>query len=112
MDPSRLMTQTGTLHHVAQDGARDEYNNATEGTPTTETVACLLQQRQRIEQTAQGQIATETLILFLPAGTDVDTLDYVTVDGNDYQIDGPPWAAYNPRSQAVSHIECTVRRTS
>lgn len=108
MDPSRLMTQTGTLHHVTETGT-DEYNDPTTSETTT-TVGCLIQQRTRIEQTAGGQVSTETLVLFLPAGTDVDTLDYVTVDGRDYQIDGPPWEAFNPRSEAVSHIEAWVRR--
>lgn len=109
MSASRLMTQTGTLHHVTQSGS-DEYNDPTTS-ETTETVGCLLQQRTRIEQTAGGQISTETLVLFLPAGTDVDTIDYVTVDGLDYQLDGPTWEAFNPRSRSVSHIEAWVRRT-
>jgi hypothetical protein len=108
MDPSRLMTQTATLHHVTETGV-DVYNDPTT-TETTSTVGCLLQQRTRIEQTAGGQISTETLVLFLPAGTTVDALAYVTVDGLDYQLDGPPWPAFNPRSQAVSHIEAQVKR--
>lgn len=111
MDPTRLMTQTATLHHVTQTGDADEYNDPTTE-ETTETVACLLQQRTRIEANGLAVTSTDTWALYLPAGTTVDTLDYVTVDGIDYQIDGRPWPAFNPRARAVSHIEATLKRAA
>lgn len=108
MDPSHLMTQTATLHHVLETGVDDNHDVTT--SETTSSSPCLLQQTTRAEQTAGGVISTEVLVLFLPAGTEVDPLTVATIDGIDYEFGGPPWPAFNPRTRAVSHIEATVRR--
>jgi hypothetical protein len=110
MPASHLMTQTATLHHVTETGV-DEYNDATTSETTTES-ACLLQQTARIEQTAGGLVTTESLVLFLPADAEVDALSKVTVDGQTYELDGPPSKPFNPLAGAVGHIEATVRRVA
>lgn len=112
MDPTRLMTQQATITHVADvaTGA-DEYNNPTYPTSTA-TVRCWLHQTQRSERTAEADTQIETWRLYLPPGTSVDGPDKVAVDGVTYELDGPPWPAFNPRLHRVTHIECTLRKVA
>lgn len=110
MDPTRLMQLTATIAHAA-DGTPDEYNDATV-TYSTVTARCWLQQTQRSEQTAAGQIETETWSLYLPAGTTIDPADQVTIDAVTYELTGPPWPAVNARTGQHSHIEATIRRVA
>lgn len=89
----------------------DEYGNRAPSEATVTTV-CELQQRQRAEDDINGQVATAAFLLILPAGTALHTTDTVTIDGDDYEVQGEPWAARNPRTQAASHVEATVTRVT
>jgi len=92
-------------------GGRDEYNNETDSVVEVSTV-CELQQRQRTETGDRGEVSVTEWMLVLPASTDLSTGDTVLVDGDRYEVTGDPWQARNPRTQAVSHVEATVKRTS
>ena len=45
---------------------------------------------------------------FLPAGTVIGHLDYINFNAQKFQVDGSPWAVWNPRTQLVSHIVCKL----
>lgn len=92
-------------------GGRDEYNNETVAVVEVEAV-CELQQRQRTENGDRGEVSVTEWLLVLPAGTDVSTGDSVIVDGDRYEVIGDPWEARNPRTQAFSHVEATLKRTA
>lgn len=111
MDPTHLMTQSGTLERVTQSGPPDEYGNPTD-VVVSSTVACLVQQTVRDDETGLTNVESETGRLFLPVGTVADTNDRITIAGVTYQLAGPPWPVWNPRLQATSHIEATVRRAA
>lgn len=70
-----------------------------------------LQQTQRAEPAAEGELSVTTWLLVLPAGTAVDTGDAVVAGGQTFEVVGDPWPARNPRTRLASHVECTVRRT-
>lgn len=102
--PCQIVTRTA-------DGTRNAYNDEIVAETIVETV-CELQQRQRGEDTDAGDIADSSWLLVLPAGTQVAQDSTVIVDGDRYELDGEPWPARNPRTQLMSHIEATVRRTT
>lgn len=107
-----LLTLPCTITRRTPSGdAVDEYGNEALDENTSSTV-CELQQRQRGEDDADGQIARGEFLLILPAGTVLHTADTVTIDGDDYEVQGEPWAARNPRTQAASHLEATVTRVT
>lgn len=70
-------------------------------------------QQQRLDEPAEaGELSDTRWVLFLPAGTDIDTGDAVIADGQIYEVIGDPWQARNPRTQLPSHVECQLRRTA
>lgn len=109
--PADLLTLTCTITGRAAQVAVDEYGDET-FTETVTAAVCELQQRQRSETGAAGEVSASEWLLILPAGTSIDTGDTVTIDSVDYEVTGEPWAARNPRTTAESHIECTLRRTA
>jgi len=105
-----LLTLTCTITSRAGTGSVDAYGDETVA-ETTVTTLCELQQRQRSETSDPGEIASSTWLLILPAGTAIGPGDTVTIGGDDYELVGEAWAARNPRTEAASHVECTVKRT-
>lgn len=77
---------------------------------------CELQQVPRRsvsgEPAAHPDVSDSLWLLVLPADTLIDTGDAVIVDGHRYEVSGEPWVARNPRTQAVSHIEASLRRVA
>jgi hypothetical protein len=71
-----------------------------------------LQQVQRSEPVAEGELSVTTWLLVLPAGTDIRTGDAVIAGGETYEVIGAPWAARNPRTRLESHVECSLKRTA
>lgn len=111
MDPTRLMTQECTIAHLTPNGA-DEYGLAPTSDVANTTAKCWLHQTMRTEKTVEADTQIETWQLYLPPGTTVDGSDHVTVDGDTFELIGPPWSAFNPRLQRVTHIECTLRKVA
>lgn len=111
MSLSQLINRPCTLTRRSPSGARNQYGKRLPTQTTVETL-CELQQQSRDEPGEAGEFGDTTWLLVLPAGTAIDTSDSVTVDGDVYELVGPPWEARNPRTRQVSHIEATVRRTA
>lgn len=88
----------------------DAYGNPVTVPDTIETV-CELQQQSREERSAEGELSTTSWLLLLPLGTNVPIDAIVTVGGDDYAMDGESWVVRNPRTQADSHIEATLKRS-
>lgn len=118
MPISDLLTQPCLLLQRDPDGGEDRYGNETQEETPVETV-CALQQRQRTEggasgamSSAHGDLSDTSWLLVLPADTQIDNGDAVEVSGQRFELVGAPWPAFDPVAQAVSHLECTVRRTA
>lgn len=89
----------------------DDFGNRISEEVTLEVVGEIQQQR-RSEDDDEGELSDTRWMLFLPAGTDLDTGDAVICDGEVYEVIGDPWQARNPRTQLASHVEASLRRTS
>ena len=109
MSIAGLLTLDCTITSRAGSGTVDDYGDETTD-ETTVTIVCELQQQQRNETTDPGTIADSTWLLILPAGITLGAADTVTIGGDAYEVIGEPWQARNPRTQAASHIEATVRK--
>lgn len=128
MSLQRLMTQPLTVQAMGpttQDAYGDWISGAL-GTP----VAALgyLEQTSSIETTLNRDTTVSAWTAYLPAAagtsytdtfTDVfsDTfgnaspigpLSVVTFGGQKFQVDGQPWAVFNPRTKSVDHVECKL----
>lgn len=107
-----LLTLTCTItSRTPSTDDPDEFGN-TRFDEATSTTVCELQQIQRAENDQAGEVSTTEWLLILPAGAVLHTADTVTIDGLDYQVQGEPWAARNPRTGAESHLQATVRRVT
>lgn len=108
---STLINRPCTIWSRSASTDVDELGDAIDDETATETV-CELQQHQRSEPGDQGEFSDTGWLLFLLPGTALDTSDQVEVDGQVFEVVGAPWEVRNPRTQTVSHIEATLRRTA
>jgi hypothetical protein len=97
------------IRRLASDQT-DQYGDEIPVEEVIETV-CELQQHQRKEPGAEGELSDTDWIAFFLPGIDIRTGDVLVVDQERYEMVGDPWVARNPRSQNASHIECSARRT-
>lgn len=106
-----LMNQTAVITRRTESGS-DTYNNPNI-TTTTETTTCYAEQSVATEQDGQlSDIRDETWNIWLPAGTDVEGIDKITVDGLALEVTGEPWTVHNPRTRATSHVRLTGRKVT
>lgn len=111
MDPARLMTLPCTVTPMSVTSTDDRGDDVlTAGTPVDTT--CWIEQTASSEQTAGTHTTDETMRLFLPPATVIDADDRVTVEGLTYELTGPPWLAFNPRSRTHTHLEAQIRRVA
>lgn len=106
-----LLNTPVTITHRLPGATYDDLGNEVPVEETAETLG-ELQQRTRQEPVGAGETSIADFLLILPAGTLLATGDTATVDGQDYEVVGDPWRARNPRLQAFSHVEATVRRSA
>lgn len=111
MPLSTLLNRPVTIIRRYPSASKDAYGKRIMSEKHTETVG-ELQQIQRDEQALQGETSDTDWLLILPAGTTIDTGDRVEIDPDVYEVIGAPWPARNPRTQAESHVEATLRRTA
>lgn len=94
--------------------ARDEMGDevVTYGEPTT--WKGWFEQDQRGEDTANTDQQVERWRLYLvpAAAGQVSGSARATVQGDTYELIGPPWAATHPRTGQVTHVEATMRLTT
>lgn len=110
MSLADLLNRPVTIVQRSLSGTEDAYGNDVATEALIKTVG-ELQQVRRDEPTGEGETTRTDWLLILPAGTPVRTGDVATIDGLEYELVGDPAIWRNPRTQAVSHIEATCRRT-
>lgn len=107
---SQLLNRPVTIR-VRTAGDVDVYNDPTSTTADVQTVG-YLDQRLRSEDESDGaQTQEDRWRLMVPADTTVTGWDAVVVADVVYEVFGPPWQVWNPRTRRVSHVEATLRRT-
>lgn len=104
------MTQTATVSHVSTSGPPDPYGNPTEVVTTTET-PCFMSYGPGSEQEAEA-VQVTTPVLFVPPDVALDGGDRVEVDGETFEVDGPPARHYNPRLKRVTHVQAQMKRAA
>lgn len=109
MSLASLLDEVCTIVHRAQTGAVDRYNSPTWVETTTSNVACYIEQTKPTEITIgrETQIA-DYLAAFL-VGTVLDGSDRVIRGSHTFEVVGPPWEVWNPRTASVDHIEANLR---
>lgn len=114
MDPTRLMTMTATVtpRVITKDGDDDVL---TDGSPFT-TSCFIWQGAHRLdstENTGPENVTTDQYGAAFPADVTISASSKVAVDGMaEFEVDGNPWPAFNPRSRAVSHQEVSLKRVA
>lgn len=114
MRTTRLLRLVGTVTPSDPGETVDTFGDPVveDGDPII--VRCWLEQTVRVEDTANRDQQAETYTLYLEAAaaSTVDGSSRITIDGFTYELDGPPWAATNPRTGRVSHLVATGRRVT
>lgn len=110
MSLATLLNQSCTITRVGATAGTDRYGNPNTAETTTTTV-CYAEQRSRSEHTANADSQSQEWLVVLPAGTDVDGNDRITIGTLVLEVVGPPWSARNPRTEATSQVEVTARST-
>jgi hypothetical protein len=56
-----------------------------------------------------GDIVSQELVVYLPAGTAIEPGDELGFDGDTWRVVGNPFEAFSQRTQSVHHLEVRVR---
>ena len=114
MHPERLMNIACTVHTVSE-GAVDEYGDPTTTSRDRSTV-CWVDRRGNTgdgaETAGPANWQTDTLDLYLPAGTTITGDDRVTVGSLLYEVLGPPHEHLHPLTGDGVYVSARIRRVS
>lgn len=103
--------ETVTLNQRAVTGQDADGNDIYANTPTV--VANVPVWPRNSSELVQGQ---DTLIIglyaLLPAGTDVEAIDSVTVYGKDYSLDGEPGRYVSPFTGTSGGVQIALTRVT
>ena len=112
MSINHLLKQALSLQSIGPT-TTDDYGNSIPGTlGAPVTVYGYLEQQTTTEYLDARQTTVTRWHAFLPAGTAIHPMDYISNNGQRFQVSGEPWQVYNPRTSAVSHVECTLVEVS
>jgi len=110
MNISELLTRTCTLL-LRETSGEDAYGNEETETTELETV-CEVQQAQRLEEPAEGEVSDTRWNGYFPVepGEALSTGDAVRATGiGVLELVGAPWVVRDPETQTDSHVEATLR---
>lgn len=114
MNIERLLNMPCTIHTVAETTV-DEYGDPTL-TTTDSTALCWVDRRGNLgdgtEQSGPTNWQTDTLDLYLAAGTAITGDDRVTVSGLLYEVVGPPHEHIHPITTDGVYVAALIRRVS
>ena len=108
MSLARLMSQPLTVQAMGpttQDVYGDWIPGAV-GAPVA--VSGYLEQSTSVEFVLNRDTTVTTWKAYLPASVAITPLSLVNFQAQVFQVDGEPWQVFNPRTKAVSHIECKL----
>lgn len=111
MQPERLLNIPCTIHTVAESTV-DEYGDPTVATTNTTTVCWVDRRQAGTEVVGEANWQTDTLDLYLPAGTTVTGNDRVTVNELLYELVGPPHEHLHPRTGDGVYVAAKIRRVT
>lgn len=106
---SRLLTRPCTLV-TRTPGPADAYGDPS-WVETQAASTCYAEQTTPSEPGDPNYQGDDWRVV-LAAGTAVDGLSAVIIDGQTFEVYGPPWVAKDPRSNADHHIELRARWTT
>ena len=105
MTIARLMNQPLTIQKVGGSSV-DEYGNALSaalGAPISSLG--YLEQKQTVETLNDRDTIVSTWVAYLPADANIAAFDRINFQSQSFEVSGEPWHVYNPRTQAVSHLQ-------
>ena len=104
--------QTVTLIRRVVSGTDPEYGNDTY-TETREDVAlCVIAPASSSEVFQFTEQTSDSVMLYLPTGTDVSFLDAVLIDGDKYEVAGNSQTFISPFSGHVSPVVVRLSRVT
>jgi hypothetical protein len=123
MDAGRLLNQTILVESVTQGGPPDDMGDPTEES-TWATFKGYVWQTSSSEIGGGGVIVTDQREVVLhksaagvlaAGGRIVEggaLVDDAPVGGTEYEVEGDPWTAVNPRTTKVEFVHARLRRSS
>lgn len=109
MTLTQLLTRTVTIERRGPSGV-DDYGNPVQVVTSSATVLGYVEQTAADENTNDRHVASESALLVVLAGTELDAGDTVVVDGTRWQVAGPPWSVRRPGPNVEHHVEALLRR--
>lgn len=108
MSIQKLMNQPLTVQPMGGTGTDEYGNNVPEalGAPVAELG--FLELSDTVEYIEDRATTVSRWSAFLFANSAVTPQAYITFQFQRFQVDGQPWAVYNPRTKQVDHIECKL----
>lgn len=106
MSLTSLFTQTAQ-HYVRSDTATDSYGNVVPGFDAPVDISGRLEIDTGSEEDTDRESAVHKATWYCQPTVDIHHLDRLVIDGNTWQVDGPPSVARSPRG--AHHLEVRLR---
>lgn len=112
MNVLRLLKLEAVVTNPGDGTDKDGFGDPVPGQADPLTFRGWYEQTQRDEDTANTDQQSERWRLFLEpaAAGQVSGSATVAIGGGEFELEGPPWSATNPRTTQVTHVEATMRR--
>jgi hypothetical protein len=106
-----LLTLPATIKLRGAVTGEDEHGNPTYAASTEFHTKCYIGQQSRSEPGEDGALQREGFRLFLLPDAPLKGWDTIEADGHTWEITGPPWHVWNPRTASFHHVEAQITRT-
>jgi hypothetical protein len=104
-----LLTQTAVIHHVSNTGALDDRNHPT-ASETTTTAKTFLEYLSAEEDTFLRDTGRSSVRAYFLPSVVIDHTDRIEVNGEMFEVLGPPQPEVNARLGVVHHLEVYLTR--
>lgn len=103
-----LLFESVTIYQREPAG-RDEYGDVVDQEVPHAWQGLLAHQNAATEITAGAETESEIRKLILEPGAPIDGWSRVEVEGQSWEVTGPPWFVWNPRTQQPAYVSALVR---
>lgn len=102
--PSLPNGTTVSIHRRVLNGV-DEFGDDKYTDVATDVYPCSVQPGSSVEVIQGTEQLTSDIVVYVPAGTDVDAIDFLMIGGVKYEIQGSPNAGISPFTGFVPPVQ-------
>ena len=100
---------TVTIHRRVLDGV-DDFGDDKYTDQTEDIFPCSVQSGASVEVVQGTEQVTTDIAVYAPAGTNVDAIDFLEIDGEKYEVVGLPNSGQSPFTGSIPPVRIRANR--